>query len=87
MYSNIFDEDWPEFFDKLESQLKERILKKIQKILEFPQKRHLKKGADYFVDQIGQYRIVYRIFEERKAVKFYFIGNHKDYEKWFKQFF
>ena len=87
MYSAAFHKDWSEYFDKLENILKERVAKKIKKILEHPQKRHLGGQATYFVDEIGQYRIIYMIFEENREVRFYFVGNHKEYEKWYKQFF
>jgi len=87
IYRESFDEKWPEDFNKLDNQIKERVTKKIRKILEYPQKRHLKKGARFFVDEIDQNRIVYRVFEESKEVRFYFIGNHKEYEKWYKQLF
>lgn len=87
IYKESFDEKWPEYFNSLDHTIKERVAKKIKKILEFPEKRHLKKGARFFVDEIGQNRIVYRIFKENKEVRFYFVGNHKEYEKWYKQFF
>ncbi len=87
MYKLVFDEDWSKYFNKLDNLIKERTAKKIKKIIEFPQKRHLKKSANYFVDEIGQSRIIYRIFEQQKEVRFYFIGNHKEYEKWYKSFF
>lgn len=61
------------------------VAKKIKKILEQPYKRHLSGGAKFFVGEIGQYRIVYRIFEENKTVRFYFVGNHREYEKWYSQ--
>lgn len=87
IYNASYDEEWPKYFDRLDNTIKERVAKKIKKILDFPEKRHLKKGAKYFVDETGQYRILYRIFEENKEVRFYFVGNHKEYEKWYKQFF
>lgn len=87
MYKATFHKDWPGYFDKIEHTIKERVTKKIQKILERPQKRHLKSRAKYFVDEIGQYSILYMVFEERQEVRFYFVGNHKEYEKWFKQYF
>ncbi|AJF60104.1 MAG: hypothetical protein J4224_02650 [Candidatus Diapherotrites archaeon] len=87
MYSEIYDEDWPDYFDRLSNEMKERTTKKIKKILEYPQKRHLQKGASFFVGEVGQNRIIYRIFENEKIVKFYFIGDHKEYEKWYKKFF
>ncbi len=86
MHRSTFDESWPTYFNELESHLKERVAKKIKNILGFPQKRHLK-GATFFVDEIGQYRLIYRVFEETNEVKFYFVGDHKLYEKWFKRLF
>lgn len=86
-YSEAFDEEWPEFYRKLSNEMKERTAKKIRKILEHPQKRHMKKGARFFAGQVGQNRIIYRVFEREKEVRFYFVGNHKEYEKWYKQFF
>jgi len=87
MYKAEFDEDWTAHFQRLDNEMKERTARKIGKILAHPQKRHLKKGADFFVSEIGQYRIVYRIFEADNRVRFYFVGTHKEYEKWYSQFF
>lgn len=86
MYTAEFDEDWPEYFQSLTKAIKERVVKKIENVLEYPQKRHLKK-VFFFVDELGQYRIVYRVFEEHKRVRFYFVGTHKEYEKWYKKAF
>ena len=87
MYNATFDEDWIGFFQKLDGTMKERVAGKIGKILEHPQKRHLKKGARFFVGEAGQNRIVYRVFEDSMEVRFYFVGNHKQYKKWYRQFF
>ncbi len=87
IFKKSFDEKWPEYFEKLDNTAKERVVKKIKKILEFPKKRPLNQGARFFVDQIGQNRIVYRVFDKNNEVRFYFVGNHKEYEKWYKQFF
>jgi len=86
MYDAAYDEEWPKYFNKLENEIRERVAKKIKKILEYPQKRHLKKGAEYFVGEASQYRIVYKVFEENKEVRFYFVGNHKEYERWYRQY-
>ena len=83
IYNIAYDDDWAKYFDLLEKEIKERAVKKIKKILEFPEKRHLKKGANFFVAEVGQYRILYRVFEENNEVRFYFIGNHKQYVKWY----
>ncbi len=86
MFAPYFDESWPRYFDSLDSVMKERVAKKIRKILENPKKRHLKKNARFFVDEVGQYRITYRVFEQENQVRFYFVGDHKQYEKWFLSF-
>ncbi len=87
IYKAAYDEEWPQYFNSLDSTIKEHVAKKISKILEFPKKRHLGQRARFFVDEAGQYRILYRIFDETNEVRFYFVGNHKEYEKWYKQFF
>ena len=87
MYSPEFDEKWPHYFDELENETKTRTAKKIKKVLEQPKKRHMKTGAAFFVAETGQHRIVYRVFEQEGKVRFYFVGDHKQYEKWYKQFF
>ncbi|MFA4856080.1 MAG: hypothetical protein WC634_05875 [archaeon] len=87
IYKEAYDEEWPQYFDKLDNSTKERVAKKISKILEFPKKRHLSHRARFFVDEVGQHRILYRVFDETNEVRFYFVGNHKEYEAWYKQFF
>ncbi len=77
MYTATYDDEWPYRFTALDTEIKERVARKISKILEYPAKRHLRKSS-YFVDQVGQYRIVYRVFEENKSVRFYFVGTHKE---------
>ncbi|QQR92233.1 MAG: type II toxin-antitoxin system RelE/ParE family toxin [Candidatus Iainarchaeum archaeon] len=84
MYIAEFDESWEEHFNQLDDVMKERVTKKIGKILEFPEKRHLRK-LDYFVDEVGPYRIIYRIFKSKNIVYFYLVLDHKAYEKWYKQ--
>ena len=86
MYQATFHERWPDYFDPLDNSVKERIAKKIRKILEHPQKRHLKSSAKYFVDEVRQYRLLYMVFEENQEVRFFFVGDHKEYEKWYKPY-
>lgn len=45
--------------------------------------RHLKFGLDYFVAEIGQYRIIFK--EQENSRDIYFVGNHKQYEEWYKE--
>jgi mRNA-degrading endonuclease RelE of RelBE toxin-antitoxin system len=86
MYVSEFDQGWHGYFQPLDPEIKSRVAKKIKKILEYPQKRHLKK-VSFFVAEVAQYRIIYKVFEDNNRVRFYFIGNHKDYEKWYRQGF
>jgi hypothetical protein len=65
MYEAEYDQDWVEFFDKLSNGLKIRVAKKIGKIIKYPNKRHLKKSS-FFVDEVGQYRITYMVFDKIK---------------------
>jgi mRNA-degrading endonuclease RelE of RelBE toxin-antitoxin system len=82
MYAAEFDQGWPQHLQRLDGEIRVRVAKKMKKILEHPQKRHLK-GASFFVDEMGQYRIVYKVFEENEKVRFYFVGKHKEYEAWY----
>ncbi len=86
MYQIAYDDKWGYYFDQLDEETKERVVKKIKKILEFPEKRHLK-HINFFVDEIGQNRITYAVYKEQNKVKFYFVGTHKEYEKWYDHFF
>ncbi len=86
MYKAKFDQEWPRYFSGLDEAVKERVAKKIGKILTYPNKRHLNKSS-FFVDEIGQYRVIYIVLEQSKTVIFYFVGTHKEYETWYKQDF
>ncbi len=46
--------------------------------------RHMKLGLPYNVVEVGQYRICFRINIQNKIKWVYFIGDHKEYEKWVK---
>ena len=82
-YEAEYDQDWPEYFQRLSNDIRIRVAKKIGRIINHPDKRHLKKSS-FFVDEVGQYRITYMVFENAGRVRFYFVGTHKEYEKWYK---
>lgn len=86
MYKAKFEKEWFRYFQAPDEGIKERVAKKIDKILVYPNKRHLKKSS-FFVDEVSQYRIIYMIFEENQMIVFYFVGTHKEYERWYKQDF
>ena len=64
---------------------RESIWNKIQKQKEETKTRHLKHGLDFYVIEAGQYRIVIKINEKEKVKEIHFVGNHKQYERWYKQ--
>ncbi len=43
VYEAEFDQDWSKFFEALDESVKDRVARKIRKILNYPNKRHLKK--------------------------------------------
>lgn len=81
-YALEFDEGWDAYFKRLDKGMRGRVWKKVQQLKQAPASRHLKQGPDFFIAEIGQYRIAYRVFEPRKVKRIYFVGDHKEYEKW-----
>jgi len=81
-YSLEFDFGWNEYYAALDNSIKERAKKQLRKLKEGLDGRHLKHGLDYFVLEFGQHRICYKTFAERKVKRVYFVGDHKEYEKW-----
>ena len=57
--------------------------KHIDKIADNLARRHMKHGLPYFVDEVGQGRIVYQVVNDTIFVLRCF-ASHKDYEKWYK---
>ena len=84
MYNLDYHPKWKEYFENLPENVKIRAIKRINFILENPtRQRHLKYGLPYFVVEFGQYRITYKVLESEQKIIFYFVGNHKEYEKWY----
>ncbi|MFH1285142.1 MAG: type II toxin-antitoxin system RelE/ParE family toxin [Candidatus Micrarchaeota archaeon] len=81
-YSLEFAHGWQEYFEKLDNSMRARVWKKIQQLKTLPHSRHLKQGLDFYVAETGQYRIAYKIDEERKIKTIHFVGDHKEYERW-----
>ena len=85
MYEIKYAEGWDEHFSKFDKNIQSKIVKKIQKLKEQTNSRHLGHGMPYFVEENGQNRICFK--EENNFRRITFIGTHKQYEKWYKQFF
>lgn len=87
MYKVNFVEGWDKNFKKFDKNTQQIIIKKIEKQIEETKTRHLKLGVEFYVVELGQYRIAIKIEEERKIKEVWFVGNHKQYKKWYKGFF
>ena len=65
----------------LDKPVRERLIRRIARMGNEPAGRHLRHGMGFFVEESGQYRIVYTCDCGVKSI--YFVGSHKDYEKWY----
>ncbi len=85
-YELKFSEIAKKQYEDLDNSIKTEIKKKLLKLKEKEKKRrHLRFGEPYFVDEVGQYRIIYEIIEEKIVILVLFIGKHSDYEKYLKK--
>ncbi len=82
-YSLAFDGDADEMFCKLDRSVRLAVAKKlVQMQRDDKRARHLEHGSPYFVEEVGQYRICFRLVEKDKHKQVLFVGDHKEYEKW-----
>ena len=84
MYSLEYDTDWWNYFEQIPQDIQKRFVKRREKHRTFPDFafRHEQHGIEYFVDEIGkQYRVLFTSNDNLKIRTFYFIGDHKEYEK------
>jgi mRNA-degrading endonuclease RelE of RelBE toxin-antitoxin system len=81
-YSVIIPGYVREHIKKMDFSIKKRLLERILRMKTDEPGRHLKHGLGYFVENVGQYRIVYRVNGDEKFI--FFVGDHKEYEKWYK---
>ncbi|MFH1443565.1 MAG: hypothetical protein ABIG96_06025, partial [Candidatus Micrarchaeota archaeon] len=80
-----FDEKIKGNYLGLENALRIMIAKKMEQMeREGLVSRHLKFGKPFFVEEIGQYRLCFKIDEKMKVKTIIFIGDHKEYERWAK---
>ncbi len=72
-----------EKMDKTERKL---FINHIEKILENPDKKHLRFGLTFFVEKVTkQARVVYN-FEKENIYILRCFKTHKEYERWYKSF-
>lgn len=84
-YTFKFHEDWDSYFKRLDLAIRDKVLKKLEQLRHAHPSRHLGHGTPIFVEEVGQHRICFGIDETQKMKTFYFVGDHKEYEKWYKR--
>lgn len=47
--------------------------------------RHLKHGSSFFIAEIGQYRVAYKTRVDLRLERIFFVGDHKSYERWYRE--
>lgn len=76
--------NWDRYFRKFDKEVQLQILKKISQLMATSNHRRLHQSK-FCVEKVGQYRICFVVDEETKTKSIHFIGNHKQYEKWYKE--
>lgn len=83
----VFSEKAETELDEIDNPLKKLFLKHAQKISNMPPKRHLGFGVPCNVEDVTkQARMVYN-FKGDTCFILHCFKTHKEYEKWYKQFF
>lgn len=77
-----FKDGWDKYFSNFSKRTRNQIKKKIIQMKQPLLGRGLKKSK-FCVEEVGQYRIAY--FQNKNIKEIHFIGNHKQYEKWYKK--
>jgi mRNA-degrading endonuclease RelE of RelBE toxin-antitoxin system len=83
-YDLRYEPDWDRHFSKLDSSVQTIILKKIRQLRQAIVGRHFCHGLPLFVEEVGGYRITYRSDDIARIRKVVFVGDHKQYEKWYQ---
>ena len=84
LFSISFADDWDRFFAKYDKQQQKIIWKKFEQLKTLTHIRHLRFGLPFFVEEIGQYRVCF--IEKELVREILFVGNHKQYEWWYKHY-
>lgn len=81
MYEIVFAESYFKFWKNISLDTRSKIIKKIELLKTDKKFRHLRSGLPYFVQEVGQYRVCF--LEKDNTRILIFVGNHKEYEKWY----
>jgi len=70
-------------FSKLDPSVQKTILKKFDQMKQPLQARGLI-ASRYQIEEVGGYRIAFIQRDKTRTKSIHFVGNHKQYEKWYK---
>lgn len=83
-YKIEFESDVEESYTALDKSMRYQIDKKLSKMeRDDLVSRHLRHGLPIFVEEVGQYRIAFKVREDLKQKRIVFIGDHKAYDRWY----
>ncbi|HLC93268.1 MAG TPA: hypothetical protein VJH23_06200 [archaeon] len=74
---------WDRHFAKFDKAVREKILKKLEQMKQPLTSRGMH-ASRYQVEEAGQYRIAFIQDENTRTKNIHFIGDHKQYEKWYR---
>jgi len=82
MYTIFFDKNFKRDLAKLDKPVRDRILKKVFQLEQFPELGKHLIGVDLWSLRIGKYRVIYSIREEKLQVLVLTVGHRGEiYEK------
>ena len=73
--------------NELDKAVRERVKKRLEALSTLRPARTLRKHADVWVLEIGDYRALYLIDEKAKARTVFFVAYHKEYERKYLRMF
>ena len=80
----IYKPGWDKHYETLPKEIRERLDKKLAQMKQPLQGRGLHRSK-YQVEEVEGYRIAYSLNQNTNEKEVHFVGNHKQYEKWYKQ--
>jgi len=85
MFKISYHSDFSKYWKKIPKSQHKKITNKMQELKYRIDFRHMKQKSKFFVLEIGSFRVCFK--QEKNTRILFFIGNHKDYEKWYKKDF
>lgn len=75
---------WDVHFAKFDKSIKLLVWNALGRLETKEKARHLHNGLPYLVEEAGQYRITFKQDNNARVREIYFVGDHKQYEKWLR---